>query len=274
MTIESMNPTTRRFEIGNVLTNMSRAVGQNWMGFFGLSLLLQGLPAAVVGYFQAVVVGNTYQPGATSDPSQILGVAGFLLIGLLVGIISSSVLQATISFGVIASLRGRTTTFSECLASGLRYFPRALGIGFLCGLAIIAVFIVGSILIIVGAVLAVIMALAWSIAVPVAVAEDKGVLASISRSGQITNGYKGQIFLLFLIYVVVYWVLSMLGAGIGASLLSLGMQSYLMVSGVIISPLLASAAAVFSSAGVSAIYYELRSSRDGVGIEDMAAVFE
>src|SRR5450631_3608948 len=48
----------------------------------------------------------------------------------------------------------------------------------------------------------VILALMWSLAVPVAVLEDKGVGDSLSRSSQLTKGNRGRIFVIWLLFVV------------------------------------------------------------------------
>lgn len=268
MTIEPLTPQYRRFEISNVLRSMGSAVGRNFLVFFGLAVLLQGLPTAVLGWFQHGSLVPIMENGAgASDFSQLSKIWLFGAIGGLLNIIVSNVLLVALTQGVVNNLRGLSTSFGDCLSSGLRYFLPAVGIGLSIGLCVmfgLVFFIVPG----------VILSLGWCVSVPVLVTEGRGVFASIGRSWQLTSGYKGSIFLLGLILVALSFALNMVGQGIAASFMGLGFSTYYLILLVVVAPLLTSIGSIFGAAGAASVYYELRQVKEGVGAESLAAVFE
>lgn len=268
MTIEPLTPQFRRFEISNVLRSTGAAIGRNAAVFFGLAILFQGLPTAILGYFQhsamAPLLAGEPDAGAFASAMRIWAYTG---VGALVSVVFSSVLQVALTHGVVNSLRGQTVSLSECLSSGLRYFLPAVGIGLSVGLCVIFGFVF---FIVPG----VILALGWCVAVPVLVAESRGVFGSISRAWRLTDGYKGSLFLLGLIFVGLSLVLSTVGQGIAAAFLATGMSTYNLILMAVISPLMATVSSVIGSAGVASAYYELRQVKEGVGVEALAQVFE
>jgi hypothetical protein len=269
MTFQQTAATSRRFEISGVLSAMGKAIGSNPVVFFGLALLLQGVPTAIVGVIQTSYLGPMYQGSfmPRTDFADMGRIWMMSAIGFMVSIISTNVLQAALTHGVVASLLGRRASFQECLASGLRFFLPALGIGIISGVCMI----LGFVFFIVPGVL---IALTWCASVPVAVTEGRGVFQSLGRSAFLTDGHKGSIFLLFLIYVGIAWVLSLLAGAIGGAFLAVSMQAYMLVVGVIASPIVNSVASVFGASGAASIYYELRSAKEGIGAEQLAQVFE
>ena len=187
MTIEPLTPQYRRFEISNVLRSMGSAVGRNFLVFFGLAVLLQGLPTAVLGWFQhGSLVPIMENGGGAGDFSQLSKIWLFSAIGGLIGFVASNVLVVALTKGVVNNLRGLSTSLGDCLSTGLRYFLPAVGIALSTAICIVfglVFFVVPGI----------ILALGWCIAVPVLVTENRGVFGSISRSWQLTSGYKGSI---------------------------------------------------------------------------------
>lgn len=268
MTIEPLTPQLRRFEISNVLRSTGAAIGRNAAVFFGLAFILQGLPTAILGYVQYSAMAPILDGAAeASDLTNMWRILAFSGIGGLVSIVFSSVLQVALTYGVVNSLRGQTTSLADCLSSGLRFFLPAVGVGIVVGVCVffgIIFFIVPG----------VILALGWSVTVPVLVAEGRGVFGSIGRAWRLTDGYKGSLFLLGLIFLGLSLALSMVGQGIAAAFLSSGMSTYNLILMVAVSPLMAAVSSVFGSAGIASAYYELRQAREGVGVEALAQVFE
>jgi hypothetical protein len=276
--MSDLNPTVPSLSISAVLNSMSRAVGQNAAAFFALSALLQGLPLAVIGFLQYQAIGPTMSQfsqlgsGAAPPAGTMPDMSGFFrfwLISMGAGLLSfvlQSVLQAALCHGVMSSLLGRRASFVDCLRTGVRFVLPAVLIGLVTG---IACFIGLLCLIVPG----VILALGWAVSVPVAVVEERGVFESIGRSWRLTDGYKGQIFLLALVYGVVVWIGSM---AVGSASGSLGYSNIglsMMIQLVIVAPMLTTLTAVLGTAGGAALYYELRSVKEGVGAEEMAQVF-
>jgi hypothetical protein len=50
----------------------------------------------------------------------------------------------------------------------------------------------------------------WSLTIPVAVLENKGLSDSVNRSAELTKGDRGKILLIYLLFVVLVWGISML----------------------------------------------------------------
>jgi hypothetical protein len=118
------------------------------------------------------------------------------------------------------------------------------------------------------------MAVAWVVSTPALVVERTGVFGAFSRSADLTRGRRWQIFgLLFLYFIAISVVQQVLLGVVGAAFVAATPQIRLLdqlpvsaVVGVVVS--------VVSAAGVAAIYYELRSTREGAGPEALAAVFD
>jgi hypothetical protein len=273
MTLQSMNPPTRAFDIGNVISNVGRAIGGNPVVFFGLGILLVGVPTAAMGALQYLVLGSRMLTGAGGPPNteEVLRLVGVSGIGVLLSLVTSAILQAAVIWGVVASLRGRVATFGECLSGGVRYFLPALGIAFVAGLALTIVGLLTFWLLFIPAV---ILAVVWMVAVPVAVAEDRGVFGSLGRSAELTKGARFMIWLLWVIWIVVYFAAILLAGAISSTLMAVSFDAYVIASNVVITPLLASIVTVVAQAGIASIYYELRQSKEGIGADDLAMVFE
>ena len=125
-------------------------------------------------------------------------VAGISFIVVMIG---SILLQGALIFGAVADFNGRKAPFNECMSVALRYFLPLLGLGILVGLGMILGFML---LIIPG----IFIALGWSIAAPVLIVEGKGITDSISRSWELTKGYKRWILLLVIILIVISTIIS------------------------------------------------------------------
>ena len=104
-----------------------------------------------------------------------------------------------------------------------------------------------------------------------AVVEGRGVFGSIGRSWSLTNGYKGQIFVLFLLYLAVASMANTLIQAIVMPFMFTSMSVAFWILGVAVQPLIYTVTGVFTSAAVAALYYELRRVKEGIGAEDAAA---
>ena len=255
--------TAPRFDMGRVVSRTFGAIGQNWLVFGLLALLLASAPQAAVGFARVAMSGSLISGVATTFSWQAFGLA----IGAgLVGLLSSCVLQAALTHGTVSYLNGRPASFGDCLSTGVRLLFPVLGIGILLGLALVF----GLILLIVPGVL---MGLAWIVTVPVEVIERRGVLNAFGRSADLTRNHRGAIFGLSVAYWVVVWALSAALAGLSFGAL-LHPNGVLAIVAVVVSALLQGAIGLLGSAGIAAIYYELRSIKEGIGPEELAAVFD
>jgi hypothetical protein len=267
------NPPSRPFDIGRVLTSMSQAIGGNAPVFFGLALLLYAAPTALIGAVQYVLIGSRLQPGqigSVDTSSQVMLSALTSIIGFVVSIVTTYILQASLTFGVVASLRGMKASLAECLGRGMRYFLTALVIGLVVGVSLVVVGLLTFWLLFIPAI---ILAIMWCVAVPVAVAENKGPIESLTRSASLTRNCRIMIFLLGLIWSLLYLLMTLAGVAIAAGFMAISMFAYALALSVVIGPLLGSVLAVLGAAMLASIYYELRQTKEGIGAEDLASIF-
>lgn len=189
-------------------------------------------------------------------------------------------MPAAVIHGVLRQLRGEHTSIGACLRVYAKRLLPVLGVGFMIGLVAVPcaiAFGVGAgLLTAVGVpdgaahVLAVTVAgaatscLFW-VAVPVAVVEKPGALASLRRSLRLTRGARGAVFAISLLslgiqIVPLYALDTLLGPDSGQ------VGAWAETLAVV---LLATPGAVAIAVG----YHDLRAATEGAPVEDVARVF-
>ena len=247
-----------RFDMGRVASRTFGVIGRNFVVFLLLAVVLAGVPQGIARYFsQSAVLG-----GGGVWASLISLIAG------LIGFVGVAVLQAALIHGTISDLNGKKADFGDCLSTGLKFLLPVIGISILTGLAVGF----GCLLLLVPGVM---LGLAWCVNVPVVVVERKEVFAAFGRSADLTRGHRWAILGLIVVWALAVWLIDVVGiaATAGFSLEGLargafnGPQWALLTVLQVIQSLIA-------AAGVASIYYELRSTKEGVGPESLAAVFD
>jgi hypothetical protein len=113
---------------------------------------------------------------------------------------------------------------------------------------------------------------AWSVAIPVRVIERKPIFEVFGRSWQLTSGYRWPILGLFIIVGIGSAVLQfallplqgiMASSTVGGSVVFLAAAT---IVGILVS--------MFGATMAGVMYYELRSAKEGIGPEALAAVFD
>jgi hypothetical protein len=251
----AIGTTAPRFDIGRVVNRTIGALGRNLAVFALISILFGAIPYGTLQWFQLRAV-------QANDP--FAGVAAGLL-AIFVNLFSSCMIQAAITHGAIADLNGRKASFGESLSTGLRSMFPVLAIGLLMGLGVM----VGLVLFIIPGVL---LVLAWAVVIPVEVVERGDVFASFTRSAELTRNNRGALFALFVLYwVLTSIVLMVLGLVVGLG----GYRSLeLPVLMAVITTVAQSVTTLIGAVGLAVVYYELRSIKEGVGPEALAAVFD
>lgn len=237
------------FNIGEVVNRTVKTTQRNIGVFIGLSAILVGAPAFFIGLFQ-------------SDPANVSGtlaIAG--IVAMLVNFVTTYILQGAIIRGAIVDFNGGRANFADCMQTGLRHAAALFGIAILITFGVM----IGMVALIVPGIIVAIM---WAVAVPVRIVEDTGIMASLRRSRELTKGARWNLFWLFLIYVVVSMVVSM----VSAVPFAFAAESPILLAflNVVITVILS----VIGAVGVSAVYYELRSKKEGIGAEQLASVFD
>ncbi len=250
---------SERFDMGRVASRTFGVIGRNFVVFVLLALVMAGLPQAITRYFAQA------RPAGLGLEASLLSI----VFGL-VGFIALSVLQAALVHGTLSDLNGKKASFGDCLATGIRFLWPVLGVSILTGIAIGF----GFLLLIVPGVL---LGLAWCMNVPAVVVERKGVMESFGRSADLTRGYRWPIFGLAVVYVLAVWIIDAvaiaLTGGLNLAALARSGAGFNVAEWVVLT-LLQVVQSLIGAAGLASIYYELRSTKEGVGAESLASVFD
>lgn len=264
-----------QFDIGRVINRTFAAIKNNFVTFFLASLLIIGIPMFLIGLLPIFMGmgGGLFGGGDEMSSSFLTGILWVSGLTGLVVLIGSVILQGALIYGSIADYNGERVSFKESVGVGFRYFFPLLGLGLLVGLGVMG----GFLLLIVPGVL---LALGWSVAAPILIVERKGITDSISRSWQLTSGYKRWVLLLWIILAVISMIISAvlsifsLVAGDPTTVMLEGGSGFYFFMSAITSAIAQTFATMINATGVAAIYYELRQIREGVGAESLAAVFD
>ncbi len=251
------------FDLGRVVNRAIAVIGRNALSFFLISVL------ANIPYIVMIGVAGTIEGGALGLFRQGIAAAGtiaLLLFGAIGWLVGAFVLQAALTYATVTDLNGRRATFGDSLMTGLREFLPLLGLALLSGLGIIA----GYLLLIVPGVM---LAVAWAVIVPVRVVEREPVMDCFGRSAALTKGHRWSVFGLLIIYIFASFAISfasglVVGAGgeIGGATNTVASLAAQAVGRVVTSVIL--------SVGTASTYYELRFIKEGIGPQQLAAVFD
>jgi hypothetical protein len=200
----------------------------------------------------------TWVAGAT-----ISGFKTWTSVDGLVATLCGNIATGAIVYGVFMQLRGDPASLGRCISVGLsRMFP-ILGVAICAGLAAG----VGFILFIVPGL---IVLTVLYVAVPVAVVERPGVFASLSRSGDLTKGYRWAVFgVAFVQFLLTGGLAFLLNRTLFAHVASMGELRNMMMVSQLVGAILASLGAVFTAV----CYHDLKVAKEGVSIDQLVAVF-
>lgn len=249
------------FDLGRVIQRTFASIRQNWVIFAIASVILVGVPTLLQTYGQISMTGG--------GPTPFNG-TGLLIaaVGVVLWVVGYFVLQGLVVKVSVSGLNGKAMSTGAAFEAGLKLFLPLLGLGMLVGLGTG----LGYILLIVPGI---ILAVMWSAATGALVVEGRGIFDSLQRSRDLTRGYRWPIFGLVVIYMVASFVIGLLIGGIGmatgGSFLDGSPNLAVSMATNAISNILTG---VIGSAGAAALYYELRSVKEGVGPEQLASVFD
>jgi hypothetical protein len=251
-----------RFEMGRVVRRTLSVIADN-IPTFALLSLVPSLSLAALGLW-----GNLFEDSAGQPTLPDLDTLGWFGLGALLYFASGLVLQAGVVHGAVASLNGKRASVGDCLSTGLRNLVPLFLIGVLLGLGILA----GAILLFVPGIMLLMM---WCVVTPVCVVERTGVLGAFSRSRELTRGHRWAIFGLYVAFIILMIIISMVFASlIGTNTLTespASPPSVVQLVGGIVSSMISG---IIGSTFVASIYYELRQIKDGIGPEALASVFD
>jgi hypothetical protein len=235
------------FGVGSVLGMSFRVYGRNIVPF----TLIAAVVYAPLILWTISLTSGSFSPEAAAHYRY----AGALQFPL------NAFMTATLTYGVVKELQGQRASIGSCLATGFaRMFP-AIGVALLQALAILG----GMMLLIIPGIIA---ACTLYVAMPASVIEKPGIIGALKRSAELTRGYRGAIFGMFLI---------MIGGGIVIAMVEQsafvhgveGFRTFLLAN--CITTIILGA---LSSVIAAVAYFQLRADKDGTTAHDLAKVFE
>ena len=243
------------FGVGRVLGTSSAVLFRNFISFGVLALVLNLLPLLV-----DLAGGGGFESATGLSDSGDHSTWVFKILSWFVGVVVSGLVTAALSYGVFQNLRGEPAGIVSCLSNG-----------FASILPVVVASLVFGILIVLGMVLFVIPGiliwLAYLLFVPAIVVEKRGIIDSFNRSAFLTKGRRWAILGAWLVFGVV----AMLGLAllmVVARLVSSGIA--LLVLAYVWQALITAFSAVMTAVS----YYYLRVDKEGVAIDEIAAVFD
>ncbi|QDZ08565.1 hypothetical protein FPZ24_14705 [Sphingomonas panacisoli] len=254
---------TGRVSIGRILSRAFGAITGNPGVTLSIALLFGALPQAGFTYLQRVLVRSD-----RIGPLNTATIVAAVLSAAFVGIVLALVVQGGLVRATMAEMEGDHASFGQCVASGFSRILPMLGIGILVSIGLC----VGLLLLVVPGIIFYLM---YTVAVPVTVVERRGVIASMSRSGDLTKGARGIIFALMLIVWAVTIGTGLL-SGVGSTAI-VGMdgmtpaaREWLAFAVDVVATTLVT---VFSSAIPTALYVELREWKEGPITDTLSEIF-
>ncbi|HKF61067.1 MAG TPA: hypothetical protein VKB42_06885, partial [Dongiaceae bacterium] len=168
--------------------------------------------------------------------------------------------QSVMIYGAFQDIRGRPFDLGASIGHGFRRFLPVLGTSFCYGFVVLlglALFIIPGLVILT----------MYLVAVPVCVVEGLGAIRSLDRSRLLTKGHRWQIFAIYIAPIVpiaVFMFVLMIIGSLVAGPTGSAMGAYL------------GAALLSTSEAIVAIvtYHDLRAAKEGLDIEQLAAVFD
>ena len=247
-----MTDTTARFaesqfRVGGVLNRTSSVLSRNFLTFFVVT---------IVAYVPLLLIPGA--AGAVPDPGSIS--VGLIFLGVFLMLVLSLVSQAVVLYGAFQDMRGRPVNLTESLKVGLRRFLPILGLAIVMGLALM---LATLLLVIPGLILFTI----WFVALPACVVEQLGPFGSMGRSSQLTKGNRWKIFGLI---IVLFLISGIVGGLVSVLLGLLGSPILTIIGSLVWNGIWGALYAI----AVVVTYHDLRVVKEGVDIDQIAAVFD
>jgi hypothetical protein len=245
------------FSVGGVLALGFDVLAKNLVpfGIISLAVTFPSFVYQLVNGASAVTTDAAMENGTVYVGRSVVG--GGALLAILIELVLRQVAIGAISYGVFQEMRGQRADLADCLRRAGALVLVVVGVAVV---AAIATILATCLLIVPGLIVATML---W-VAVPVAVVERPGVMQSLSRSAALTKGSRWQVFGIALLI------------GIGAFAASYVVERIFGVGslGSFISWIVAAVISAFAASVTAVGYTTLRFAKEGVGIDQIAAVFD
>lgn len=247
MTVASVVGRDWSWSIGSAIEAAASILLKHFVPFV-ITALIAGFPNLVYWY----LIGR-------GTSLSVLTITG--MVSVVVNTAAMIFVIQTLTYGTVQALRGRRVSIGDCLIQGGRRLPVGIVIGFLAYVGIV----LGAVLLIIPGIILFTM---WSVALPANTVERTGILASLSRSQELTRGRRWRVFGTILVPILLSAVTSWILLGI-FGFRAVGLQTFQIVSWLVHGVEQAFSVCVFAT-----LYYYLRRDKEGVDIHQIAAVFD
>ena len=251
-------------DIGKVIGPTFQIYGRNFVPFVLLGLVMSGIPQLLVGFFQVRYATGGAAALQSLGPTGILSFIGVGLVLAVMLMILGVLFQAGIIRSTVAEMKGEKSDLAQNIQKSLSDVPGLLGLLILTGFgifgAMLLLFVPG-----------IMLAVAWSVSLPARVIEGPGVSKAFGRSLALTRGRRWMIFLLMVLFYIAMGALSSVALGLSGGFLA-GQKSPLRL--LLFQPLISVVVYPLIPVGLAVLYYQLRASREGPELDNLASVFE
>ncbi len=236
------------FHLGEVVTRSWTILSRHLLTFLGLVAVMEAIPLFITPKVGPVLAA----------PRGMLGNFLLTMVGALIAVVFSALSQAVVVFATFQDLRGGDVNAWESLRVGMARVVPVIVVSILMGIIVgfgLIVLIVPGLIALAG----------FSVALPACVVERDGPLASLSRSFELTRGHWWPILGVSVSLIVISVIV---GLAIRSAIPSQGLP--VTIATWAWNVLLTS----YSSVYAANLYHDLRAVKDGIGIEQIASVFD
>lgn len=257
----ALAPDGVRFTIGRALSLSFGVMGRN----FGPMALIAFTITAIQAAIDYLLTGDA--TGGESSASSILGVVTYSLI------------TAPVTYATFQDLRGAKASMADLFSRGFGRAGRVVAASFAFGLVlavpIVVVAVIGGfagvsgfVLIAAGTIFALFVFVRWFVLVPVQVMEEGGFSRGFTRAAELGRNRRWTLLALMLVYLVM-----VAGIMFAMAAISFLAPDSPIVVGVMFVPI-AAFSSVMGAILPAVVYYLLRAEKEGVGIDEIAKVFD
>ena len=248
-----------RFRIGKVFNDTFAVIGRNPLLCLGLAVLFSGLPTLVFELWVQPLQASVGTGAANDATSGMMSRDSVISFGIwLISFALDLLLQSSLVRATIEDLNGKQPSIGNCITIAIGCLFPTLGIGLLtilgAGLGLVLLIVPG-----------IILWLRWLVAVPVLVQERLGVLGSMARSKQLTEGSRWALFALFFIVLVAAVAMQMA--------LASAVEPFGVVVVAVLGTLVSTISSMVMSIAAAVSYVELRQVKEGTSVDELAEIF-
>jgi len=235
------------FRLGDVVVRSWTIFSRHLLAFLFLVAVLEAIP----------LIGLPKLTPLLASPG-VLGNALVSMVSGIVAVVISALSQAVVVYATFQDLRGRELNPAESFLRGLARVLPAIATSILEGLAIV----IGLVFFVAPGLIAI---AAFAVSLPACVVERAGPISSLSRSAELTRGHWWPILG---VAVSILAVSAVVSAAIRAALPAAGLPATIAnwAWNVFVT--------ACSSVYAANLYHDLRAVKEGIGIQEIASVFD